>query len=66
MAGQAGRQVGACEIRPFEEEGSGLRGRLRRLEDRGVLVRARGRKAPLRLVARKRGALGRFLSERDD
>ena len=54
-----------AEIRPIEKRGEGLTARLDDLADRGVLVR------PLQLpqlaptVARKPGALKRFLAERD-
>ena len=54
-----------AEIRPVERETSDLAARLERLEGRGVLVRGEPGKRVLRRVARKRGALARFLAERE-
>ncbi|MBI4539755.1 MAG: type II toxin-antitoxin system prevent-host-death family antitoxin [Gemmatimonadetes bacterium] len=56
-----------AEIRPISREGEdGLRQRLSRLEARGVLVRGGGsRQGKLHAIARRPGALRRFLRERD-
>ena len=54
----------AAEIRPVERGGSALDTRLRELESRGVIVR-QTRRGSLSAVARRRGALERFLAERD-
>jgi prevent-host-death family protein len=56
--------VPVAEIRPVEAEASDLADRVERLAARGVLVRAAGVGA-LRTVQRKRGALKRFLADRD-
>lgn len=53
-----------AEIRPVGAE-SGLGRRIRTLEGLGILVRGEDRAGPLEPVARRPGALGRFLSERD-
>lgn len=54
-----------AEIRPLRESAS-LDQRLDRLEARGVLVPAPEREADLALVGRRRGALERFLAERNE
>lgn len=54
-----------AEIRPVEHGTGDLADRLDRLADRGILVRAERPAAPWRPVARKPGALRRFLDERD-
>lgn len=54
-----------AEIRPIESKGSGLKGRMDDLADRGVLVRSPVLPHPLAPSVRKPGALKRFLSERD-
>ncbi len=54
-----------AEIRPVAKTARGLAGRLRRLESDGILHRAGERKGKLRPLARKPGALARFLSDRD-
>jgi prevent-host-death family protein len=54
-----------AEIRPLPEEGESLERRLSRLADNGILVRAAERRGKLRRVARRPGALERFLEERD-
>lgn len=53
-----------AEIRPIRPEGDELPSRLRELADRGVLVRSEARRAKLCAVARKPGALKRFLRDR--
>ena len=58
-----GRPV--AEIRPIEPRGEGIEERLRHLEDRGGIVRSEGRRGALRPILRKRGALSRFLLERN-
>jgi prevent-host-death family protein len=59
-----GRPV--ARIQPVPEESSALEDRLRRLEDAGVLVTPSEPSAGLERVARRPGALGRFLAERDE
>ena len=54
-----------AEIRPIGAGGDEAEERLQRLEDRGVLVRHAERTGKLRPVARKSGALTRFLLDRD-
>jgi prevent-host-death family protein len=53
-----------AEIRPVAG-GSGTAARIARLRERGLLTDAGERKARLEPVARRRGALQRFLEERD-
>ena len=59
-----GRPV--AEIRPIEPRGEGIEDHLRRLEERGAIVRSEERRGTLRPIARKRGALSRFLRERSE
>jgi prevent-host-death family protein len=59
-----GRPV--AEIRPIEQRGEGIGERLRQLEDRGAVARSEGRRGSLRTLARRRGALQRFLRERSE
>ena len=54
-----------AEIRPIEQQPQTIAERLEELERRGILVRSRAPRKPLAAVARKAGALGRFLAERD-
>lgn len=54
-----------AEIRPLSES-QGLAARLDRLLGEGVLQRPAGRRGALRTVARKPGALKRFLAERGE
>lgn len=54
-----------AEIRPFEPAEPGLAGRLARLKIEGVLHPQPAGKRALRPLARRRGALKRFLEERD-
>ncbi|MEO8576732.1 MAG: type II toxin-antitoxin system prevent-host-death family antitoxin [Gemmatimonadales bacterium] len=53
------------EMRPIEPRLGGLEARMDDLADRGVLVRAESRRARPAAVARKAGALKRFLDDRD-
>jgi prevent-host-death family protein len=56
----------AAELRPVESTGKGLAGRLDRLEATGALVRPpAGGRRKLTSVARRPGALKRFLRARD-
>jgi prevent-host-death family protein len=61
-----GRPV--AEIRPLPEASSDepLAERVERLREAGVLTRAGGPRGGLQRVARRRGALRRFLAERDE
>ena len=54
-----------AEIRPLEHRGGSLEKTMARLEDQGVLGRSAKRAAPLRRLARKPGALKRFLESRE-
>jgi len=54
-----------AEIRPVAREANDLAARLEQLTERGVLVRGERDERALRVVARKPGALARFLAERD-
>ncbi len=54
-----------AEIRPIAPETEDLEGRLRRLDDDGVLVRAAERQGMLGTVARRPGALQRFMRDRN-
>jgi prevent-host-death family protein len=53
------------EMRPIENRGGGMGGRMEDLADRGVLVRPGAVSERVREVARKPGALNRFLADRD-
>lgn len=55
----------AVEIRAVGVAATGIGARLDQLAERGILVRAEGERPPLRTVARRPGALERFLSDRD-
>ncbi len=59
----------AAELRPIGPEAEGLDARLDRLESQGVLVRPKGDRKDLKdllePVAKRPGALKRFLEERD-
>ena len=52
--------------RAVAAERRGLDDRIRELEERGVIVRSPGRRGKLRPIARRPGALERFLRERDE
>lgn len=54
-----------AEIRPLETKGNRLDKSLRRLEDQGLLSRARTPTGPLKPLGRRRGALARFLDARE-
>lgn len=54
-----------AEIRPLERAPTSLAKTLGKLEDQGILSRHPGRIGPLRAVARKPGALKRFLESRE-
>jgi prevent-host-death family protein len=54
-----------AEIRPLEEREKGLEASLPRLEHEGVLSRRRQPTGALRPVAKKPGALARFLESRE-
>ncbi len=54
-----------AEIRPLEPTPASVEDRLRRLEERGVFLPARAGKAELRPLAKRPGALKRFLESRD-
>lgn len=54
-----------AEIRPILASEEGLEGSLSRLEDEGVLSRRRQPAGPLRPLAKKPGALARFLESRE-
>ena len=53
------------EIRAIALRENGLEGRMKELEEQGVLVRPRKGPFGLRRVAKRPGALERFLDERD-
>jgi prevent-host-death family protein len=54
-----------AEIRPVEQDATDLAARLERLVESRIVVHAERRGTALRPVARKPGALGRFLADRD-
>ncbi len=54
-----------AEVRPITPAGPGLDDRVRRLEDRGVVVRPAVREGKLRRIVRRPGALERFLADRN-
>ena len=54
-----------AEIRPLEKRKQTLEERIRELELRGVLVRAKGPRKPFKMGKPVPGALERFLAERD-
>lgn len=54
-----------AEIRPIAKAGTGFEARFKDLEDRGIVTPATGGIETLRRVARRPGALKRFLDERD-
>lgn len=54
-----------ARVEPYRDQSSGIEARLRRLEDAGVL-QSGGELAPLERIARRPGALARFLAERDE
>jgi prevent-host-death family protein len=59
-----GREV--AEIRPLEgTAGRSLEERVLEMEERGLVRPAGGKRRPWRAIARRPGALARFLAERD-
>ena len=54
-----------AELRPVTKGEGGLAARLKELEERGVIVPAVNSRAPLKAIAKRPGALKRFLDERD-
>ena len=56
----------ATEVRPIEPEPEAIEERLDALEWRGALVRSNAARQPLKAVARRAGALERFLAERNE
>ena len=58
-----GREV--AEIKPIEKKEETLEDRIQMLRERGVIVDARNPQAPLKPIAKRPGALKRFLEERD-
>ena len=54
-----------AEVRPVEADEQTLDARLRSLETSGVLIPARSKAHQLQPVARRNGALQRFLESRD-
>ena len=54
-----------AEIRPLENRGVGLEKTIPRLEEQGILGRPARSTGPLRALARKPGALKRFLASRE-
>jgi prevent-host-death family protein len=55
-----------ARIQPVQGESSELEERLRRFEDAGVLRSPETQAVPLERVARRPGALSRFLAEREE
>lgn len=53
------------EIRAIAPMDNGLEGRMKELEEQGVLIRPRKGPFGLRRIAKRLGALERFLDERD-
>jgi len=58
-----GREI--AEIRPVGGEPTGLVSRVRRMEDRGVVSPKSPTRTRIRAMARRPGALKRFLDERE-
>lgn len=58
-----GREV--AEIRPVNEKATSLEEHFARLEEQGVLVPGKRTPGSLRPIARRPGALERFLAERE-
>lgn len=53
------------EIRPIVGKNEGLESRMTNLAERGVLVRRESQPPRLKQIVRRRGALKRFLEDRD-
>ena len=54
-----------AELRPIQKTEGGIAARLKELEERGVIHPAVDPRAPLKAIAKRPGALKRFLDERD-
>ncbi|MBI1722797.1 MAG: type II toxin-antitoxin system prevent-host-death family antitoxin [Gemmatimonadetes bacterium] len=54
-----------AEVRPIAPESASIEEHFRKLEERGVLVPARRPFAPIKPVAKRPGALKRFLRDRN-
>lgn len=55
-----------AEIRPYQAEPVSLADRLKLLQDKGVLVPAESPDGSIATVARRKGALSRFLADRSE
>lgn len=55
-----------ARIQPIQEESSALEDRMRRMKDAGVLVAPGDPSVNFEQVARRQGALGRFLADREE
>lgn len=60
------RGTPVARIQPVEGESTEIESRLRRFEDAGVLQAEGNSTGPLERIARKPGALARFLAEREE
>ncbi len=58
-----GREV--AEIKPIEQEDKSMGEKLQELRDKGILSGRPTRRPPIKPVAKRPGALQRFLEERD-
>lgn len=56
----------AVEIRAVTSARKGIDARLEQMAERGVLVRPSGPREPFRRLARRTGALARFLADRGE
>ena len=54
-----------AEVRPICQPAKGILERLDDLERKGIVNSSKGERTPLRPVLPRKGALGRFLAERD-
>ena len=54
-----------AEIRPLEDPGIRLEKAIARLEDQGIVIRLRGPTGGMRPLAKRPGALARFLESRE-
>ncbi|MFL5571290.1 MAG: type II toxin-antitoxin system Phd/YefM family antitoxin [Gemmatimonadaceae bacterium] len=55
-----------AEIRPVSPHSSGLGARIEQLVERGIIVRNQNSRSAARPIAKRPGALKRFLDERDE
>ncbi|MFL5462467.1 MAG: type II toxin-antitoxin system Phd/YefM family antitoxin [Gemmatimonadaceae bacterium] len=55
-----------AEIRPVSPQSSGLGARIEQLVERGIIVRNQNSRSAARPIAKRPGALKRFLDERDE